>query len=92
MPINKLTSLGRNAAEPYYQWSGLLRNFVRDNALCVIATDFDAKSRKIRRIALPVDDDAANRCYVLQSVQILKDQQDEIDKKITTLQNNIQIW
>jgi len=42
--------------------------------LCVIATDFDARSRKIRRIVLPVDDgDAANKHYVLQSVQILKD-------------------
>jgi len=82
MPINKFgTSLGKSGAELYYQWRGLLRNFVRDNALCMGATDFDAKSRKIRHVALPVDD-AANKRYVLQSVKILKDRQDEIEKKM----------
>jgi len=93
MPINKFgTSLGKSGAEPYYQWSGLFRNFVRDNALCMGATDFDAKLRKIRRVALPVDDDnVVNKHYVLQSVKILKDRQDEIEKKIATLQNNMQI-
>jgi len=54
------------------------------------AADFDAKSRKIRRVALPVDDsDVANKYYVLQSVKILKNRQDEIKKKIVTLQNNM---
>jgi len=55
---------------------------VRDNAFCIVATDFNAKSRKIRRVALPPvnDGDIANKLYVLQSVQILKDEQDEIDK------------
>jgi len=93
MPINKFgTSLGKNGVEPYYQWSGLLRNFVRENALCMGAADFDAKSRKIKRVALPVDDgDVANKRYVLQSMKILKDQQDEIDKKLAALQNNMQI-
>jgi len=90
MPINKFgTSLGRSGTEPYYQ-CGLLRNFVRDNALYMGAADFDAKSRKIKRVALPVDDDD-NKRYVLQSVKILKDRQDEIEKKIATLQNNMQI-
>jgi len=75
MPINKFgTSLRKSGAESYYQWSGLFRNFVRNNALCMGATNFDAKSCKIRRIALPVDDDdVANKRYVLQSVKILKD-------------------
>ena len=51
--------------DPYYQWSGLIRNYVRDNALCIVATDFDAKSRKIRHVALPVDDgEVANKRYV----------------------------
>jgi len=55
------------------------------------AADFDAKSRKIKCVALPVnDDDVINKCYVLQSVKILKDRQ-EIVKKIATLQNNMQI-
>jgi len=97
MPINKFgTSLGKSGVEPYYQWSGLIRNFVRDNALCMVATDFDAKSHKIRRVALPDDDDVANKliiinAYMLQSVKILKDRQDEIEKKIAMLQNNMQI-
>jgi len=65
MPINKFgTLLGKSGAEPYYQWIGLLRNFVRDNALCVVATEFDAKSHIIRRVALPVDNgDAAIKRY-----------------------------
>ncbi|KYM94616.1 hypothetical protein ALC62_14749, partial [Cyphomyrmex costatus] len=67
-------------------------NYVRDNALCRVATDFDAKLRKIRRLALPVDDtDAANKRYVQQSVQDLKDRLDEIERKITSFQNNVQI-
>jgi len=93
MPINKFgTSLGRSGAE--ITKSGLLRNFVRDNALYMGAADFDAKSCKIRRVALLVDNgDVANKHYVctLQSVQILKDQQNEINKKLAMLQNNMQI-
>jgi len=54
---------------------------VRDNALCMGAADFDAKSRKIRRVALPADDgNVASKRFVLQSVQILEDRQDEIDR------------
>ena len=92
MPINKFgISLGRSGAEPYYQWNGLLRNYVRDNALCVVAVDFDARSRKIRRVALPVDDDdVANKRYVQQSIQILKDRQEEFEKKMIEFQNNMQ--
>lgn len=92
MPINKFgISLG-SGSEPYYQWSGLLRNYVRDNALCMVAADFDAKSRKIRRVAPPVDDgDVANKRYVEQNVQILKDRQDEFEKKMMAFQNIVQI-
>jgi len=55
---------------------------VCDNALCVVAADFDAKSHKIRRVALPIDDgDAVNKRYMQQSMQILKDRQDEIERK-----------
>jgi len=70
MTINNFgRSPERSEAEPYYQWSGLLRNFVRDNALCMGAADFDAKSRKIRCVALLVDDDdVVNKRYVLQSM------------------------
>jgi len=61
------------------------QKFRGDNALCMGA-DFDAKSRKIRRIALPVDnDDVANKRYVLQSVKILKDRQDKMEKRSNAL-------
>jgi len=78
---------------------------VRDNALCRAGTEFDAETRKIRRVAQPEsDDDAANKLYVEQSVKILRDRQEEIEKniqtfkvqlnrlekKMTTIQNNIQ--
>ena len=86
------TGLRGSGSEPYYQWSGLLRNYVRDNALCMVAADFDAKSRMIRRVAPPVDDgDVTNKQYVEQSVQILKDRQDEFEKKMMAFQNIVQI-
>ena len=44
MPINKFGLLLGVESESHYQ-CGLLRNYVRDNALCIIAADFDAKSR-----------------------------------------------
>lgn len=54
------------------------------------AADFDAKSRKIRRVALPVDDgDAVNKRYMQQNVQMLKDRQVEIERKIAALQNKV---
>jgi len=65
---------------------------VHDDVLYMGAADFDAKSRRIRRVALLIDDDdVANKCYMLQSVKILKARQDEIERKIATLQNNMQI-
>ena len=91
MPINKFgLSLG-GGSESHYQRRGLLRNYVRDNALYIVAADFDTKSRKIRW-ALPIDDvDAANKRYVQQSVQDLKDRLNEIERKIAVLQNNVQV-
>ncbi|XP_018403204.1 PREDICTED: uncharacterized protein LOC108780109 [Cyphomyrmex costatus] len=82
MPINKFgLSLG-GGSESHYQWRGLFRNYVRDNALCRVATDFDAKLRKIRRLALPVDDtDATNKRYVQQSVQDLRFEKRRMSEK-----------
>ena len=93
MSINKFgLSLGSSGTESYYKWNGLIRSYVRDNALCKVNANFDAKSCKIRHVVLPVDDgDAANKRYVQQSIQILKDHQDEIERKIVTLQNKVEI-
>ena len=68
MPINKFELSLEGRSESHYQRRGLLRNYMCDNALCIVAADFDAKSRKIWRIALPYDADAANKRYMQQSV------------------------
>jgi len=53
-----------------------MRNYMYENTLCRVATDFDARSSKIRRIALPVDDDdVVNKRFVQQNMQIFKDRQ-----------------
>jgi len=94
MPINKFGALlGRgNGGDQYYQYNALVRSFVRDNALCATSTDYDARSRKIKHVAEPLDDtDAANKRYVQQNIRILKDQLEELDKKIEILQNNLLI-
>jgi len=65
-----------------------MRNYVYENALCRVATDFDARLCKIRRVALPVDnDDVVNKRFVQQNMQILKNGQDEVDKNITSLKS-----
>ena len=64
MSINKFgASIGEVSNDTS---SGFVRNFVRNNALCIASNnDFDAKSCKIQRLAAPTDDtDAANKCYV----------------------------
>jgi len=65
-----------------------MRNYVYENALCHVATDFDATSCKIQRVALPVDDDdIINKRFVQQNMQILKNWQDEIEKNMQILKN-----
>jgi len=70
---------------------------VHNNAVCTTAADFDAKSLKIRRSALPADDiDAANksgtysRVFKIQNSR-LKGRLNKIERKIAALQNNVQI-
>jgi len=70
--------------------NGIMTTYVYENALCRVSTDFDARLCKIRRVVLPVDDDddIVYKLFVQESMQILKDQQDEIEKKMISLQNN----
>jgi len=93
MPISKFgLSEQRNDDDSYHRWNGIIRNYVYENALCRVATDFDARLCKIRRVALPVDDDdVANKRFVQQSMQILKDRQNEIEGKLESLQNSATI-
>jgi len=94
MPISKfgLSEQRNDDDDSYHRWNGIIRNYVYENALCRVATDFDARLCKIRRVALPVDDDdVANKRFVQQSMQILKDRQNEIESKLESLQNSATI-
>lgn len=74
----------------YRRWSGLMRNFVRDNALCRVVTDFDARSRKIRRVAQPeTDTDAVNKLYLDRCVKTLRNQLKESDEKLAALEKDV---
>jgi len=67
----------------------IMRNYMHKNTLYRVATDFDARLCKVRYVALPIDDDnVANKRFVQQSMQILKDRQNEIKSKLGLLQNN----
>jgi len=69
---------------------GIMKNYVYENALCRVVTDFDARSCKIRRVALPIDDDdVVNKRFVQQKMQILKNGQDEIEKNMQILKNGM---
>lgn len=64
-----------------------MRSYVRHNALCRVGTEFDAKSRKIRRVAQPeADDDATNKLYVEERVKILRDQ---IVERLTAFEKDV---
>lgn len=95
MPINKFgLSLQKSDTvvidKSYDRWSGLIRNYIRDNALCRTTTDFDAQECKIRRVAQPeIDSDAANKQYVEERVKYLKNQQEEFEKKIIAFEKDV---
>ncbi|XP_077276966.1 uncharacterized protein LOC143905412 [Temnothorax americanus] len=67
-----------------------LRNYARNNALFVSEDSYDARERKIRRVAAPEDsDDATNRSYVEDAIERLrKVVTGEIEKKNATLKND----
>lgn len=74
----------------FYKWNGMLRNYVRSNALCLKTNDFDARSRKIRHVATPqCDDDAANKLYVANSIQIFRGWQEIIETRLDLIQQEM---
>lgn len=89
MPVNKF-GLFERRNDAIDNWSALVRSYVRDNALCRIGVEFDAKSCKIRRVAQPEDDnDAANKLYVEQCVKILRDQQQEFVERLAAFERDV---
>ena len=99
MPINKFgssldksRSAGSASIMDYYKWNGLLRNYVRDNALCRSSADFDAKSLKIRCVAQPeADTDAVNKLYVENIITTLVQKHEEFKKNLMKQDINIHI-
>jgi len=92
MPINKFGLFERRdeAISTSDHWSKLVTSYLRQNALCCIATDYDARSRKIRRVAQPeADTDAVNKLYVEQCVKTLKNQQKESDEKLIAFEKDM---
>jgi len=68
MPISKFgLSEHRNDGDSYHRWNGIMRNYVYENALYRVATDFDARLCKIRRVLSVDNDDVANKRFVQQS-------------------------
>lgn len=91
MSINKFGLSLEMSNNSYYQWNALLRTYVRNNALCRTASGYDARSRRIQRVAQPeADNDVVNKHYVDISVTRLKEQQEENEKKIVVLATNMQ--
>ncbi|EFN67666.1 hypothetical protein EAG_06103 [Camponotus floridanus] len=65
-------------------------SYLRQNALCRVATDYDVRSRKIRRVTPPeVDTDAVNKLYVEECIKTLKNQQKESDEKLTAFEKGV---
>jgi len=92
MPINKFGLFERRneVISTRDHWGESVTSYLRQNALCRVATDYDAKSRKIRRVAQPeADTDAVNKLYVEQCVKTLKNQQKESDGKLTAFEKDV---
>jgi len=92
MPINKFGLFERrnDAIDTSDRWGKVVTSYLRQNALCRVATDYDARSRKIRRVAQPeADTDAVNKLYVEECVKTLKNQQKESDEKLTAFEKDV---
>jgi len=67
-----------------------MKSYVHENALCRVVTDYDARSRKIRRVAQPeADTDAVNKLYVESCVKRLMNRQKESDEKLTSFEKDV---
>lgn len=90
MPINKFGLFERKNDATNDHWDRFMRSYVREKALCRIATDYDARSRKIRHVAQPeADTDAVNKLYLEQCIKTLMNQQKQSDEKLTALEKDV---
>ena len=90
MSISKFGLSERRNDDSSQRWSGIVRNYVRKNALCLVASDFDARLHKIRRLALPeADTDAANKLFVEQHIKTLVNHQKESDERQTLCEKDV---
>ena len=90
MLINKFgLSLG-GGSESHYQWRGLLRNYMRDNALCIVAVDFDTKSCKT---SSATDGWCWRSKQTIRAAKCSKFERSSEwnQRKIVVLQNNVQV-
>ena len=98
MPLNKFgASLNRgdNCAAPRRPSLDSIRSYVRDNALCLNQLGYDARERKIRRVASPeIDTDATNKRYVVTSLRDVREEnrafRDDTTNAITQLKSDLQ--
>jgi len=66
---------GRFAFERLRPSIDSLQNYVHDNVLCSNADIYDARERKIRRLATSeIDSDATNKNYVESALRILREE------------------
>ena len=98
MPVNKFgASLERSGyAESRRPSVESLRGYVRDNALCLNQSDYDARERKIRRVAAPeTDTDAANKSYVEVALRNAREEnrafRESTANDITRLDNRVDL-
>lgn len=92
MPINKfgLFEPRNDATGTSGSWDRFVKSYVHENALCRVVTDYDARSRKIRRVAQPeADTDAVNKLYVESCVKRLMNRQKESDEKLTSFEKDV---
>src|SRR5436190_1414426 len=98
MPLNKFGASfnrGDNCAAPRRPSLDSIRSYVRDNALCLNQLGYDARERKIRRVASPeIDTDTTNKRYVVTSLRDVREEnrafRDDTTNAITQLKSDLQ--
>ena len=68
-----------------------LRNYVRKNTLTLHGEDYDAKDRKIRRVARPdIDTDVANKTYIENALKELRNEMQQLSENARKTSSRLQ--